>query len=251
MTASDLAARSTDDLVREFKDTAKRVGTVFTGKSTPEKFNRTPERRALVERMRALSAELCVRRPMADIRALLDDEDADVRGWAAGQFLSLDPEWASATFSGLVHELPAREVLDLRRRALNPPPKGPPLAEWSTAALAERFEDAAMREYAERFVPKDDPTDVSLHNCIVDEIIDVRNELIRRNEVASVLPLLDSPNIAVRTEAARATLPVAPERASAVLEAVVASKDQFLLCAGAAETLQRWRERSGAGREGA
>jgi hypothetical protein len=251
MTVSDLAERSTDDLVRDFKDTAKRLGTVFTAKSTPHKFNRTPERNASVERMLALGATLCARRPMADIRALLNDADTDVRGWAAGQFLSIDREWASATFSGLIHEMPARQVLALRRRALTPPPKGPPLAEWSTASLAERFEDAAMRQYAERFVPKGDPTDMSLHNRIVGEIIKIRNELIRRNEVASLLPLLDSPNIVVRVQAARATLPVDPERASAVLEAVVASKDYYPLLA-ADETLRRWRERSaGSAREGA
>jgi hypothetical protein len=179
---------------------------------------------------------------MAQIRALLEDGDTDVRGWAAPQFLSTDPEFASATFDGLIFKLPAREVIALKRRAVTVPPKGPPLTEWLTAALVERFEDAATREYAERFVDKDDPTDMSLHNRIVREVIDVRNELIRRNALASLLPLLDSPNITVRADAAWATLPVAPERAGAVLEAVVASKDPYV-APSAAETLRRWREK--------
>ena len=43
----------TDQLVREFRETAKRTGTAFTFDSTPEKLKRTPERRRLVEEMRA------------------------------------------------------------------------------------------------------------------------------------------------------------------------------------------------------
>jgi hypothetical protein len=190
--------------------------------------------------MQALGAELRARRPIAEIRALFEDEDEDVRGWAAPQFLGVDEEWASATLRGLSYGLTAKEVLALRARALAPPPKRPPLAELSTDMLVNLFEDAAMREYAARFVSREDPTDMSLHNRIVDEIIDVRNELIPRRALALLLPLLDSPNITVRTQAARAASPIAPERASAVLEAVVASNDQYLLL-GAAETLRRWR----------
>jgi hypothetical protein len=177
MTAVDLSLRATDDLVRDFKETAKCDGTMYTVLTAPEKFKRTPERKALVARMQALGAELRARRPITEIRAMFEDEDEDVRSWAALQFLDVDEEWALATLDGLFCGLSAKEVLALRARALTPPPKGPPLAEWSTAALVARFEDAAMREYAERFVLKDDPTDMSPHNRIVGEIIKIRNEL--------------------------------------------------------------------------
>ena len=173
----------------------------------------------------------------------MEDHDTDVRGWAAPQFLPVDEEFASATLSGLIFGMSAQEIIALKKRAVSPPPKRPPLAELPTATLAEAFEDAASREYAARFVHEDDPTDMTLHNRIVGEVIDIRKELVRRKALASLLPLLDSPNITVRAEAARATLPVAPERANAVLEAVVASGDQHELLA-AAETLLRWRERT-------
>jgi hypothetical protein len=247
---TSVAAMTTRELVREFRETAKRTGTVFTGPSTPEKLKRTPERKALVARMQAVGAELRPRRPMTEIRAMFEDEDEDVRGWAAPQFLDLDEEWASATLRGLSYGLTAREVLALRAQALAHPPKGPPLDEWPIIALVERFEDAAKREFAARFVRRESPTDMSLHNRIVGEVIDVRNELIRRNALASLVPLLDSSNITVRAEAARATLPVAPDRASAALEAVVARKDQYV-APSAAETLRRWRERKAQGQEGA
>ncbi|MBV8135663.1 MAG: DUF2019 domain-containing protein [Deltaproteobacteria bacterium] len=227
MTNGDLASKGTGDLVQEFKETAKQAGTVFTGSTAPEKLRRTPERQRLVEKMRVISAELRARRAMADIRALLEDEDTDVRGWAAGQFLSIDPEWASATFDGLIYKMPAREVLDLKRRAVSPPPNKPALGELTTSALVQRFEDAALREYATRMVDRDDPTDMSLYNRRLSEVLDIMRELMRRDALGDLLPLLDSPNVTVRAEAARATLWVAPERASAVLEEIAAKADQW------------------------
>jgi len=241
MTAYGLESMGVDELVRQFRDTAKLAGTAFTADTTPEKLKRTPERRALVEKMRALSAELRARRPMADIRALLNDPEVDVRGWAAPQFLLTDPEWASATFSGLIFELPAQEVFDLKRRALTPPPVRPPLGELTTVTLVKRFEDAATREYATRFVTKDDPSDMTLYNRIHGEVLALMREFKRRNELAQLLPLLDSQNITVRAEAARATLTVAPERASAVLEAIVAGDDRWERIR-AADSLENWRK---------
>ena len=76
---------------------------------------------------------------------------------------------------------------------------------------------------------------------ISDEVFDIAVELKRRNASFGLLSLLESPNITVRTEAARAVFAVAPELASTVLEAVVASGDSYE-SAGAAATLKWWRE---------
>jgi hypothetical protein len=102
-----------DDLIRQFRETAKEAGTVFTLAQTPEKAKQTPERKQLVAKMRALSAELIARNAITEIRAMLEDDDRDIRGWAAGQFSQFDPLWASAAFSGLLAHLTTRDVLAL------------------------------------------------------------------------------------------------------------------------------------------
>jgi hypothetical protein len=242
MTESGLRAMSTGKLVRKFKKAAKQAGTIFTCAKTPKKIRQTPELRALVTKIRDLATELRERRPMSEIRAMFEDNDEDVRGWAAPQFHPIDPEWASATFSGLLARLSARDVLALRQRVLNSPLKSPDLTSMSTDALVTYFEDAATREYATRFVRSAErPRDMSLFNRIRDEVIDVMRELKRRDALEALLPLLDCPIITVRAEAAKATLTIAPERASAVLEAVIASDDQLELL-DASFSLDDWRE---------
>jgi HEAT repeat protein len=159
---------------------------------------------------------------------MFEDADVEIRAWAAGQFIGFDPEWASAAFSGIYEDLPTVEVLALRKRARKHPPKKPAFSDMSVESLVARFEDAATREYATRFVATD-LTDRSLHNRIVGEVVHIMRELKRRDALARLVPFLESPNITVRHEAALACLAVAPAKASAVLEAVVATGDQYEL----------------------
>jgi hypothetical protein len=84
---SDYRSAGMDELVRQFRETAKQAGSVYTMATTPEKVRNTAERDQLVNRMRALSAELIARNATTEIRAMYEDEDRDVRGWAAGQFI--------------------------------------------------------------------------------------------------------------------------------------------------------------------
>jgi Domain of unknown function (DUF2019) len=110
----------------------------------------------------------------------------------------------------------------------------------SVDALVDRFEDAATREYATRFVDSDQPS-MSLYNRISDEVFRIADELKRRDASSRLLPFLDSQNIIVRAEAARATHFIAPARAEAVMEAIVARRDAQEW-GSAPETLKQWRE---------
>jgi len=229
-----------EELVRQFRETAGLLGTAIKLPPNFDKFKRTPERRARVEKIRALAAELAARNAIPSIRAMFEDEDVDIRGSAAGLFISFDPTWASASFNGILYDLTTREVLALTERARTPPPKRPTLREMTVDALVQRFEDSATREFAVRFVPAE-PTDMTLHNRIAGEVADICRELKRRDALAKLLPFLESSNDTVRAEAARGTLIIAPERASAVLEQIVETKDSHEILR-AAETLRRWRD---------
>jgi hypothetical protein len=100
MTAIDYARVSTEDLIRQFAEKAKIAGMIWAPSSW-EKLRRTPERQALVSELQAIGAELRARKPILQIRQLFKDQDPDVRGWAAPQFIEVDPEWGNATFAGL------------------------------------------------------------------------------------------------------------------------------------------------------
>jgi hypothetical protein len=241
MTTDGIESMATDELVLEFRDLAQRTGTVFTIQRTPEKIRQTPERQQLTARLKTIAAELRARAPIDEIRRMLQDDDLDIRGWAAPQFMTTIPELAQATFTGLIVRKPASEIMDLQRRAKTRPPRRPLLTDMSIDALVERFEDAATREYATRFVSKgDSPQDIELYNRISGEVTDIMRELKRRDALARLLLLLDSPNITVRKEAAIATLTVDPKRSGAVLEAVVASRDTYEL-GDASLALSRFR----------
>jgi len=130
-------------------------------------------------------------------------------------------------------------VLALADRARTPAAKRPTLQEMSVHELAQRFEDAATREFAARFVAVE-PTDMTLHNRIAGEVADICRESKRRDKLSTLLPFLDSSIITTRAQAARTTITIAPERASEVLEGVRASKDYYEQLR-AAESLERWR----------
>jgi Domain of unknown function (DUF2019) len=228
MSAEDLAQLSTEELIRRFVATAKATATLHSKNLTPEAIKVTPERMERVARMQALGAALRDRKPVAEIRPLFEDDHRDVRSWAAGQFLSTDPEWARAAWSGLCSGLATREVLDLTRRARRRPPQRPTLQAMSDDALIERFEDAATRKYAIRFLDIIGiKGDMALSNRISDELRAIVGEVKARDALARLAPLMDHRLITVRHRAARACLGIEPERAAAIIASVKASKDWY------------------------
>jgi hypothetical protein len=250
MSAEDLAHLGTDELIQRFVTTAKATPTIYSNNLTPESAKRTPERLARVAQMRALATELLKRNPIDDFRRLFEADDPDVRGWAGWQFLLADPEWASATLSGLCVGLTTRETLDLTRRARQRPPRHPAIKDMSDDALVERFEDAATREYATHFIDyASDRRDMAILNRIMDEVWAVIQELKARGAAARLLPFLDHRFNTVRREAADACLSVEPDRAQAVLEAIVAGSDLWE-SSHAATTLDKWRGAGPLGRPG-
>ena len=240
MSADDYAAMSTERLLELFVETAKRTGSLFCG--SPEKLERSPERLDGVATIHALGAAIAVRKPIAEVRRLFEDDDRDVRAFAAGHFLGIDPEWAGATMSGLFAGLPTREVLALCRRALQAPPSRPMLKEMPDAALVARFEDAATRQYATQFLDRvGDPEDMAAYNRIAREVVHVIQELKSRGALAKLCPLLTNPNMTVRSRAAQACLRIAGDKAVAALESVVAS-GSFDERLAARDTLDDWHK---------
>jgi len=231
MTDSIVVHMTNDELVEDFNDLAKKTGTLYALGKSEERLRRTPERQQLVARLRSVAEELRARGALDEVRRLLEDDDIDVRGWAAGQFLSTLPELASATFTGIFTGRPATEVLEQLRHARERPPARPTLREMSTDALVQRFVDAATREYWTRFAGdgKGSSLNLDLRNRIVGELGSIVVEFKRRDALARLRPFTESDNITVRAEAARATITIDPERAVKVLEAVIASNDSYEL----------------------
>lgn len=221
MSAQDYARMTTDDLLRSFVETAKRTGSLFG--PDKEKLRQTPTRLALVGTMQALGAELRTRAPIDKLRELFDDEDPDVRGWAGPQFLGIDPDWASATITGLFSHLSTREVLAWRERILRGAPKRPRLKEMNVAQLLERFVDACERCYGStRFLTDEQGggTNRKAYNKVAGEPYAVAKELNARGQLDALLPLLNHSFVTVRQKAAGYCLPIATEKAIAVLQAI-------------------------------
>jgi len=227
MSAEDLARLSTEELIQQFRAGAKVTPTFHTDKG-PESLKRTPERAERLAQMQALGAALRDRKPIAEIRPLFEDDHRDVRSWAGAQFLSIDPEWADATLSGLSFRHTTREALDLTRRARRRPPQRPALPAVSDDELIQRFEDAATREYATRFLDIiGSADDMALCNRISGEVRAIVGEVKARGALARLAPLMDHRFITVRHQAARACRGIEPERAAAVIASVKASKDWY------------------------
>ncbi len=248
MSADDYMAMSTKRLLGLFVETAKATPTIYAEWRTAmvsgvsEKVQPTPERNERVAKIKALGAALVAREPAPDVRRLFEDDDPNVRAWAAGQFILIDSEWAYAALAGLRTGLSTREVLDLMQRAIEEPPSQPTLKDMADDALVARFEDAATREYATRFLDCDeDQDDIDARNRILGEVWDVMRELKARGLLARLLPLLQSPNVTVRREAATACLRVAEEKATPVLEDIGANGGVDDMYA-AREALENWRK---------
>ncbi len=250
MSVDDYAAMSTKRLLQLFAEAAKSTPTIYAewrtalASGVSEKVRPTPERDARVATIKALGVALAARKPIPGVRRLFEDDDPNVRAWAAGQFIGIDPHWRYATWEGLITGHSAREVLDLMRRAIQARPSQPILKDISDDALVARFEDAAAREYATRFLDCDeDQDDIDTRNRILGEVWDVIRELKARGLLGRLLPLLESANVTVRREAAIACRRVAEEKAVAVLEDIGVNggaNDKY----AARDALNHWRENS-------
>jgi hypothetical protein len=231
---------SVDELIAEFVRLAQSLRSVWTfWAKIPEK---TPERRAMDQELRAIAAELCARKPIEKIRPLFDHESVDVRFYAAMRFLPVDPDWAIAAISAHTADLSTKDVIALRARVKKRPPARPTVTDMSTGQLVARFEDAGIRGYATRFLGGEfEPFDVELYNRIVGETRNIVDELNARGSLNELLPLLDHSNISVRRTAATYAISVAPDRTLPVLEAVSASRDS-IEAPRASATLDRWNE---------
>ncbi len=123
-------------------------------------------------------------------------------------FRSGPPKWRARRSARPTPDCQRGEVVALRRRALQEPPPRPTLKEMSDDALVARFEDAAIREYATRFLESvQESQDMTERNRILDEIWDIMRELKARDALGQLVPLLASPNITVRREAATRRMP--------------------------------------------
>lgn len=245
MSANDYAQQSTDALIERFREIAARLGTAW---GDPRKFQMLPPavQKELIQEMHAIRAEIVVRKPIAKLRALFEDEDPDIRSMASLQFESVDPEWGSAALSGLTSRprLTTREMLALKRRALKPPPAHPTLKEMSDEELIARFEDAATRVHACLFIADENGVpDVEVRNTIIDELIYIRKEIAGRNLLPKLLPFLDHRFQTVRCKAAQACLSIAPERAVPILEDFVETASYFK--GDASLALEAWRKKNG------
>ena len=241
MSAQDYSRMTTDQLLQSFVATAKRAGSVFG--SDKEKLRPTSGRQALVATMQALGDELRARAPIDRLRDLFDDNDPDVRGWAGPQFVGIDPDWASATITGLFHHLGTREVLAWRERILRGAPKHPKLKEMTVAQLLQRFVDACERCYGStRFLTdaQGGGPNRKAYNKVAGEPYAVAKELNARGQLSALVPLLRHSLVTVRQKAARYCLPIATVEAVAVLQAIN-TKDTSQESFEAYWTLSEWQ----------
>jgi len=238
MNADSVSGMKTKVLVDEFARLAQEVRTVFTLTSLPPP---TPEREAAKRSLETIAAELRKRRPIANIRALFDHENKDVRAFAAGKFRSIDEDWASAAFCSMNEDMKTSQIVAMCALARRSPPRRPTLAEMTVEQLAARFEEAGLRRYATRFCGDGrSPFDVELSNKIADEIADITVELHARDATNVLVPLLRHSNVAVRRAAARACMSTAPDVALPVLEAIAAGTDEIEK-SDAADSIRFWR----------
>ena len=244
MSERNAADMTVPDLIDEFRQLAVQLGSAWDFSKGPERYRRTPERAARVARMNALTPEMRLRAPAETLKTLMEDANDDVRAWAAMRFDEVAPDLAYAATAGIRERVSTQEAQRLIEHAHAPPPARPTLAEMSLDALVARFSDACLREFWTRHCGRDEnPLDVELCNKIGGEVDQIVAELRQRGACDRLLPLLQSPNITERAEAARATFDIAPERALKTLEEVAASKDSYEF-GRAEQSLQYFRQRA-------
>jgi hypothetical protein len=249
MSGIDYSPLSTDELLQKFVETAKINGNIYGLFALPyERWGQAVKdlhakgSEAGLQEMQSLGAELRRRRPIGQLRRLFESHDPDVRGWAGTQFLSVDPEWATATMTGLVHNVSTREVLAWRDRILKDPPERPTVSEMTVPQLLERFVDACERCYGStRFITEEEggwPT-MKAYNKISGEPYAVAKELNARGNLEALVPMLDHPHVAVRQKAARYCLRIATDKAIAALREIDV-KDRSQESLEASWTLSEW-----------
>jgi hypothetical protein len=252
MSADNYAAMNTALLLEKFIDAAKRthvatglldiVDNAKTGGALQDPSWQAACLEAAAE-IRSLAAVLRDRVPPAQAKLLFEDADVDVRLSAAISFSDADLELANAAISSVYERMSTREMLMLKRRALEPPPARPTLQEMSEDALVARFEDAAVREFATRFLENvQEFQDMTERNRILVELWDLMREFKRRDALGALLPLLKSANVTVRREAATACLRVAEQASIAALDEIIATAG-YDDSVPAQDALHSWRKK--------
>jgi Domain of unknown function (DUF2019) len=252
MSADNYATMNIAQLVEKFIDLAKRthvatglldiVDSVKTGGALQDQSWQSACLEAAAE-IRSLVAVLQDRMPTGQAELWFEDADVDVRLSAALFFSDADPEMANPAISSVYERMSTREMLTLKRRALEPPPARPTFQEMSEDALVARFEDAATREYATRFLESvQEFQDMTERNRILVELWNLMRELKGRDALGLLLPLLAHANVTVRREAATACLRVAEQASIAALEKIIATAG-YDDSVPAQDALESWREK--------
>ena len=105
MSADGYEGVETAKLIEMFVEAARATPTIYSEwpealRSGPsEKVRPSPERTAKTAQARPLAA-IVARKPVAEVRRLFEDEDRDVRAWAAETLIAVDPAWAGAPLRG-------------------------------------------------------------------------------------------------------------------------------------------------------
>jgi hypothetical protein len=227
MSLPDVQLMSAGELVAEFRKLAPQLGNAWNFEVKPERYERTPERAALLARMNLVTDEMRRRTPADALGALMKDPDVDVRGLSAGRFSQIDKDLARAAYASLSERVSTQQAFEQIARARTPPPSRPTLTEMNVNDLLARFVDACNRQYWTRHTSSDGSAwDTELCNRITRELAAIKKEIAGRGALERLLPFLDASNITLRLSAAAGLLDLAPERALRVLQDISASKFQ-------------------------
>ena len=250
MSPEDYAQMPTERLLLLFAETANAsgVGRVFQsgGGAPPDAVLPTREeaKRGLADSA-AIAGALSLKATAPEIESLFDSDDPDIRICAAALLSEFAPELGEAAWHGVMAKCSTREALARGERARTPPPPRPTLTELDDDALMARFEDAAERLTACRFIDwRDDEKDAGVRNAIIVEQAEIGAEIRRRGMLARLLPFLDGAEPAARLFAALGCLRIAAAKAAATLEEIGANgnlDDRAV----ALDNLERWRNRAG------
>jgi hypothetical protein len=241
----DYVQMPTERLLLLFAETANEsgVGRVFQygGGAPPDAFLPTREEtNRSFARNAAIAGALSSKATALEIEPLFDSDDPDVRICAAALLSEFAPELGEAAWHGVMAKCSTREALTQGARARTPPPR-PALAEMDDDALMARFEDAAERLTACRFIDwRDDAKDAEARDAIIVEQTEIGAEIRRRGMLAWLLPFLDGAEPSARLFAALGCLRIAATKAAATLEEIGAngSLDDRAV---ALDNLERWR----------
>jgi hypothetical protein len=223
MSTTEYSRWTTNDLIQRFTNEANHIGSPFFPGRLKVPYP-SAEFTQGKDMLHAIAAELRVRKPLPQLRTrLFENESPDVRGWAGPQFLSVDPDWACATITGLCYGLTTAEVLAWRDRILRGPPRRPTLQEMTVPQLLDRFVDSCERCYGTtRFLTDEQggETGMEAYNKVSGEPYAIAKELNTRGELSALVPLTDHPCVTVRQKAGMFCLDIATDKAIATLEAI-------------------------------